>query len=183
MPAKFKMILVPLNLKFASKSSLELMKAIDENELLEIYRTDFMINIIERKWQEIYLISKYFLPIYCLPIIFVAFNTFHPSWYIGYYALIFFGFKYLIVEFIVFYKLGLTQKTNNNDSLREYIGKKLRFNSYASLLLGLLLYSKSGLLYYRFFYLITSNTDHFIILLKHILYDLLSLCKALHLKT
>ena len=51
------------------------------------------------------------------------------------------------------------------------------------ILLGLLLYSKSGLLYYRFFYLITSNTDHFIILLKHILYDLLSLCKALHLKT
>ena len=59
MPAKFKMILVPLNLKFASKSSLELMKAIDENELLEIYRTDFMINIIERKWQEIYLTINY----------------------------------------------------------------------------------------------------------------------------
>ena len=166
MPAKFKMILVPLNLKFASKSSLELMKAIDENEMLEIYRTDFMINIIERKWQEIYLISKYFLPIYCLPIIFVAFNTFHPSWYIGYYSLIFFGFKYLIVEFIVFYKLGLTQKTNNNDSLREYIGKKLRFNSYASLLLGLLLLFYSFCNLYAFNYLYSARCLPFITMLS-----------------
>ena len=139
MPAKFKMILVPLNLKFASKSSLELMKAIDENEMLEIYRTDFMINIIERKWQEIYLISKYFLPIYCLPIIFVAFNTFHPSWYSLYFVLFFSGSIYLVIEGIVFFKIGLTQKTNKNDSLIEKMGKKLTFTSKYSLFLGLLL--------------------------------------------
>ena len=27
------------------------MKAIHENEVLEIYRTDFLKNIIEKKWQ------------------------------------------------------------------------------------------------------------------------------------
>ena len=53
MPAEFKMIIVPLNLKRASESSLELMKAIHENEVLEIYRTDFLKNIIETKWQGI----------------------------------------------------------------------------------------------------------------------------------
>jgi hypothetical protein len=42
--------LVALDLNRASKSSLELMKAIDENEVFEIYRTDFLKNIIERKW-------------------------------------------------------------------------------------------------------------------------------------
>jgi hypothetical protein len=37
------------------------MKAIDENEVFEIYRTDFLKNIIERKWQGIKALSTFFL--------------------------------------------------------------------------------------------------------------------------
>ena len=92
------------------------MKAIDENEVLEIYRTDFLKNIIEEKWQGISSLSGFFLFFQFLQLGLVFYHSYHPGWFSLYIALIISGLKYLLVEWLVFISLGLTQKINKNDS-------------------------------------------------------------------
>ena len=53
MPSEFKMIITPLNLEKGSKPSLDLVKAIEECEVQEVFSSELLQKIIDYKWQQI----------------------------------------------------------------------------------------------------------------------------------
>ena len=60
------------------------------------------------------------------------------------------GLKHLFTEFILFVRLGLNQRKDKNDGLLHRSFKALRFNSYSTIILGLLLTIYSFLNLYAF---------------------------------